>query len=38
MGRERKPLLTNEDMSTVTDGLYLIGPSVQHQNAVFCFI
>jgi len=37
-GENGKPLLTNEDMSTVTDGLYLIGPSVQHQNAVFCFI
>ncbi|MEC1261312.1 NAD(P)-binding domain-containing protein [Bacillus swezeyi] len=33
-----KPLLTEADMSTITDDLYLIGPSVQHQKAVFCFI
>lgn len=33
-----KPLLTNADMSTITENLYVIGPSVQHQKAVFCFI
>lgn len=33
-----KPLLTDADMSTITENLYVIGPSVQHQKAVFCFI
>ncbi|MCM3713921.1 NAD(P)/FAD-dependent oxidoreductase [Halalkalibacter oceani] len=34
-----KPLVTEEaDESTVTEGLFLIGPSVQHRSAVFCFI
>ncbi|QHZ48322.1 NAD(P)/FAD-dependent oxidoreductase [Bacillus sp. NSP9.1] len=37
-GEDGKPLLTKEDMSTKTEHLYLIGPSVRHQNAVFCFI
>ncbi|MCM3760806.1 NAD(P)-binding domain-containing protein [Alkalihalobacillus oceani] len=34
-----KPLLTEEaDESTITEGLFLTGPSVQHRSAVFCFI
>lgn len=33
-----KPLLTDEDESSITENLFLIGPSVQHDQAVFCFI
>ncbi|MFB5663130.1 NAD(P)/FAD-dependent oxidoreductase [Alteribacillus sp. HJP-4] len=34
-----KPYVTEEaDESTITEGLYLTGPSVQHESAVFCFI
>jgi thioredoxin reductase len=32
------PLLTENDESTVTPGLFLCGPSVRHDNHVFCFI
>lgn len=33
-----KPLLTEWDESTKTANLFLIGPSVQHKNVIFCFI
>jgi len=33
-----KALLTTEDESTITPGLYLTGPSVNHGNLLFCFI
>jgi len=32
------PLLSERDESTVTPGLFLCGPSVRHDNHVFCFI
>ncbi len=32
------PLLSENDESTVTPGLFLCGPSVRHDNHVFCFI
>ncbi len=31
-------MLTAEDESTRTPGLFLVGPSVRHANAIFCFI
>lgn len=30
--------LTEDDESTVASGVFLIGPKVQHGNAIFCFI
>ncbi len=32
------PLLTEHDESTTTKNLYLTGPQVKHENALFCFI
>ena len=32
------PLLTENDESTVTTGLFLVGPQVRHDDLVFCFI
>ena len=32
------PLLTVNDESTVTPGLFLVGPGVHHDKQVFCFI
>ena len=32
------PMLTDEDESTVTPGLFLCGPSVRHDGHIFCFI
>lgn len=32
------PLLSEDDESTITSGLFLCGPSVRHDNQVFCFI
>ena len=32
------PLLTRDDESTLVPGLFLCGPSVRHDNHVFCFI
>lgn len=32
------PLLTEQDESTITPGLFLSGPSVRHDNHIFCFI
>ena len=32
------PLLTENDESTVTKGLFLIGPQVRHLKVIFCFI
>ncbi len=32
------PLLDENDESTITPGLFLCGPSVRHDNHVFCFI
>lgn len=32
------PLLTENDESTLTPGLFLAGPLVRHQNVIFCFI
>ena len=30
--------LTQEDESTITPGLFVVGPSVKHSNLIFCFI
>lgn len=30
--------LTDEDESTITPGLFVVGPSVRHGNVIFCFI
>ena len=35
---EGYPLLNNFDESTKTKNLFLVGPQVKHQNALFCFI
>ena len=35
---ESFPLLTENDESTVTKGLFLIGPQVRQDNIIFCFI
>ena len=32
------PLLSEHDESTIVPGLFLCGPSVRHENHVFCFI
>lgn len=32
------PLLSEEDESTFTPGLFLCGPAVRHENHIFCFI
>lgn len=32
------PLLNASDESTLTEGLFLCGPSVRHDNHIFCFI
>ena len=32
------PLLSEKDESTITSGMYLCGPTVRHDNLVFCFI
>lgn len=32
------PLLTNQDESTRTEGLFLAGPSVSHDGLIFCFV
>jgi len=32
------PLLTEEDESTKTPGVFLVGPSVQHDKLSFCFV
>lgn len=32
------PVLSDHDESTVVSGLFLCGPSVRHENHVFCFI
>jgi len=32
------PLLTENDESTITPGLFLAGPQVRHENLIFCFI
>jgi putative flavoprotein involved in K+ transport len=37
-GEEGKPLLTELDESTKVVNLFLVGPSVQHKNVIFCFI
>jgi thioredoxin reductase len=31
-------LLTDDDESTKTPGLFLVGPQVRHENLIFCFI
>lgn len=33
-----RPLLTEQDESTLTPGLFLCGPKVNHLNTAFCFI
>ena len=35
---EAFPLLTEDDESTVTKGLFLVGPQVRHDKIIFCFI
>lgn len=30
--------LTAQDESTITPGLFLVGPNVKHQNVIFCYI
>lgn len=32
------PLLTEDDESTITPGLFLTGPTVRHEKVIFCFI
>jgi cation diffusion facilitator CzcD-associated flavoprotein CzcO len=32
------PLLTPDDESTLTPGLFLVGPHVRHEKIIFCFI
>ena len=32
------PLLNESDESTITPNLFLVGPSVRHDNLIFCFI
>ena len=32
------PLLTENDESTLTPNLFLVGPSVRHEDLIFCFI
>ena len=32
------PLLTEHDESTVTNGLFLVGPQVRQGDVIFCFI
>lgn len=32
------PLLSESDESTITKNLFLVGPQVKHNNALFCFI
>ena len=32
------PLLSAKDESTITPGMFLCGPSVRHEQHVFCFI
>ena len=32
------PLLSEQDESTISPGLFLVGPSVRHEQHVFCFI
>ncbi|MCS7093367.1 MAG: NAD(P)-binding domain-containing protein [Patescibacteria group bacterium] len=33
-----KPTLTEDDESTRTPGLFLVGPEVRHEGAISCFI
>ena len=35
---EGSPLLTLQDESTKTPGLFLAGPAVRHDSLVFCFV
>jgi len=37
-GDDDKPLLSDNDESIITKNLFLVGPHVQHDKAVFCFI
>lgn len=36
--KENYPLLTDNDESTITPGLFLVGPNVRHDDLIFCFI
>ncbi len=36
--KESYALLTDQDESTKTPGLFLVGPQVRHENLIFCFI
>jgi len=36
--KENYPLLTENDESTITPGLFLVGPNVRHDDLIFCFI
>jgi thioredoxin reductase len=33
-----KPNLSNDDESTITPGLFLVGPEVRHSAVIFCFV
>lgn len=37
-GDDGAPLLTSQDESTATPGLFLVGPEVSHKGHLFCFI
>lgn len=37
-GEHDNVILTENDESTITPGLFLVGPSVRHRGAIFCFI
>jgi hypothetical protein len=36
--KENYPMLNEHDESTITPGLFLIGPNVRHDDLIFCFI
>ena len=36
--KKNYPLLTDNDESTITPGLFLVGPNVRHDDLIFCFI
>ena len=38
LAKDRYPLLSSLDESTETKNLFLVGPQVKHENALFCFI
>ncbi|MFC3886288.1 hypothetical protein ACFOU2_23485, partial [Bacillus songklensis] len=37
-GEDGVPALTEQDESTITSNLFLLGPNVRHKQVIFCFI